>query len=629
MSRDRDPNVGSTKGGKDRAETELEVADTLIPPAVSSAQLSSLLATLREPGFSSRYDRRALIAKGGMGEVWVCADLAIGREVALKRMHANLLESTIAQRRFIHEGRVQGQLEHPAVVPVHELGVAPDGTPYFTMKLVRGKTLEEVIRGLEQGIPEIVGDYSLRTLLTTFEHICLAIEFAHARGVVHRDLKPNNIMLGDYGELYVLDWGIAKIGVLADDTTGEVFEDPALAPPKTRLGGIIGTPGYMPPERFSGTSRAAVTDDVFALGAILFEILTLEPLVPLGTIEEMRAATVRGVEARATSRAADREIPPELEAICMRATAHDPSARHQSVRELRRQLTQYLEGERDRSLRRSLSVQHVEAAQDALNASKAASPEEELVFRERAVREVGKALALDLENKRAMEVFANLVSEVPRKPPREVLDEIAAKERKSQRVGELETAIALLSWCAVLPLALWADARNPVAIALSVAGGITAALLSYLSSRRDVSSPWLFWGSLFANLVAMCATSRILGPFILVPAIAVIAALLYGHHAARSRFWGTIILVCATMILPLILESLGIWSSSYAFIEGNMVVRPNATELRPMPTIGSMLIVSVMLVVVGAVYVHRTNRARAEAEALVMLHKWHLTRLFS
>src|SRR5687767_7155598 len=147
-----------------------------------------------------RYDVIARIGKGGMGEVFAATDRAIGREVAIKRM----LDPTASARslaRFLREARIQARLDHPAIVPVHELGTDAEGRPYFVMKRLRGLTLREVLSK----------DPPLQALLRAFVDVCFAIEYAHTRSVIHRDLKPENIALGDFGEVYVLDWGVAKI----------------------------------------------------------------------------------------------------------------------------------------------------------------------------------------------------------------------------------------------------------------------------------------------------------------------------------------------------------------------------------------------------------------------------------
>src|SRR5262249_11894390 len=157
-----------------------------------------------------RYLPRELLGRGGMGEVRLCRDVTIGRDVALKVVRPRSGAPTpVHQRRFVREARVQGQLEHPAIVPVYDAGVDPDGALYFTMKRVRGESLSDVLRALRGGDPKAAQRTSQRRLLTLFSQVCMAVQFGHEKGVVHRDLKPENLMLGDFGEVYLLDWGLA------------------------------------------------------------------------------------------------------------------------------------------------------------------------------------------------------------------------------------------------------------------------------------------------------------------------------------------------------------------------------------------------------------------------------------
>ncbi|HEU4535735.1 MAG TPA: serine/threonine-protein kinase, partial [Polyangiaceae bacterium] len=202
--------------------------------------------------FEQRYEARGVLGEGGVGEVRSCRDRLVGREVALKVLRPGSAGSAEARERFVREARVQGQLEHPAVVPVYDLGLAPGGEAYFTMRQVRGKTLDEIVRGLAAGDPAVREKYTRRRLLTALRSVCLAIDFAHRRGVLHRDLKPANIILGDFGEVYVLDWGLAKVAG-AEDPTFEPLDDPTAG--HTMQGQMLGTPGYMAPEQVRGENE--------------------------------------------------------------------------------------------------------------------------------------------------------------------------------------------------------------------------------------------------------------------------------------------------------------------------------------------------------------------------------------
>ena len=318
-----------------------------------TGDLAAFVALLSDARFESRYDEGGVLGRGGMGEVRSRLDRRIGREVAEKTLRDDV-QGALALERFVREARVQGQLEHPAVVPVYDLGVDPRGRVFFTMKRIRGTALDTVLDALAAGDPETRQRFSRRKLLTAFVQVCLAIDFAHSRGVLHRDLKPSNVMLGDYGEVHVLDWGLAKLlGVrdLAGDAPSEPREsrtslESGTTP--TLVGTVLGTPGYMSPEQANGEVDALdARTDVYALGAILFEIVYREPLHPGPGIPARIASTVCGPELRAAQRAHGGEVPTDLEALCAHACALDPRERIASARALADAVERFLDGERD------------------------------------------------------------------------------------------------------------------------------------------------------------------------------------------------------------------------------------------------------------------------------------------
>src|SRR4051812_31830488 len=227
-------------------QTEKQPTDVRL--ALASADIEVTVAS-----GSIRYRLGSRIGKGGMGEILAATDAQIGREVAVKRMKAQH-PSDRAMSRFFREACIQGRLDHPAIVPVHELGVDEQGRPFFAMKKLAGTTLAQRIK---EGQPR-------QRLLRAFADVCLAIEFAHQHGVIHRDIKPQNIVLGDFGEVYVLDWGVAKLAAEGD-------VDPALAGDDsneqvTVEGTVIGTPGYMAPEQARASKDIDGRADVYALG---------------------------------------------------------------------------------------------------------------------------------------------------------------------------------------------------------------------------------------------------------------------------------------------------------------------------------------------------------------------------
>src|SRR3954468_21100192 len=267
-----------------------------------------------------------VIGRGGMGEVLLAHDEVIGREIAIKRMRRADPDPE-AEIRFLREAKLQARLQHPAIVPVHELGRDPDGRPYFTMKRLAGVTLHQLLGGPHQ------------RLLRAFADVCLAIEFAHEHGVIHRDIKPTNIMLGDFGEVYVLDWGVAR--VLDEDGSGHPsVRDIVTMEGETQTGAVMGTPGYMAPEQALGYGMSPAID-VYALGCVLFEILTGQPLHPRGA--SGAASAIAHPTTAPSQRCPELEIPPELDAACAAALAEDP-VRRQTARALAEQVQHYLDG---------------------------------------------------------------------------------------------------------------------------------------------------------------------------------------------------------------------------------------------------------------------------------------------
>lgn len=319
---------------------------------------------LGSDAFVGRFHRRSVLGRGGMGEVTLWHDDRLGLEVAVKTMLPHAVNDAAARARFLREARVQGQLEHPAIVPVHELRQDGDGNLSLTMKRIRGNTLAELLE--KRHDPTSASSTTLRRLLSAFASVCLALEFAHARGIVHRDLKPGNIMLGDFGEVYVLDWGLAKIiDDASDDHGGPVvpdFSDGAAAV-MTQAGSVLGTLGYMAPEQLEdGIGDVSAATDVYALGAILCEILTGKPLLStlssMGRVQE----TLHGVDVAARVRLSLHPVPPELEDVCVSATKRLPLDRLGSARAMHDAVERHLEGDRDLDRRKALAAAHIAAA---------------------------------------------------------------------------------------------------------------------------------------------------------------------------------------------------------------------------------------------------------------------------
>jgi len=340
--------------------------DTLTAPPGPSTSESHPVQVLPEV-IAGRYTRRARLGRGGMGEVWRVWDGDLHRAVALKVLHGAPNPSTWA--RFEEEARVAAQLQHPGIIPVHDLGRLPDGRMWFTMKEVRGQTLAELIEVVHRDWRlGRESSWTFRRLLEGFLRVCETLAYAHARGVVHRDLKPNNLMFGDYGEVLVLDWGIAKVLSEAQDHNEPIHSE--LDSNLTRSGMISGTPNYMSPEQAQGRSaEAGPTADVYSLGATLYDILTERPPRLAKNPHELllQVATGEPPIAPPSIRDSGAPIDEALDAIVLTALQVDEAERYPTAQELADDLRAWLDGARKREQARALVAQ----AETLLQRSKA------------------------------------------------------------------------------------------------------------------------------------------------------------------------------------------------------------------------------------------------------------------
>ena len=590
---------------------------------------------LADSAFPLRYVTGETLGEGGMGVVRACVDRRIGREVAIKIVRPGDGSRGDLKARFLREACVQGQLEHPAIVPVYDLGRDPDGTLYFTMKRIRGSTFAEIIDALTAGE---AGDEAARAsahrqftrhkLLSAFASVCHAIDFAHARGVLHRDLKPGNVMLGDFGEVYVLDWGLAKVVGAPEPRLPSgppaivSGSDPGA---KTVHGAMMGTPGYMAPEQVRGEEVDARAD-VYALGAILFELLALEPLHPHRTADEARASTLAGVDARPSRRAPERDLPPELDEICVRATEKDPDARTKNARELVDAVERYLDGDRDLLRRRALAREHVEAAGQhtdrALAGGKGATQARSL-----ALREIGRAVALDPTDSQAVTTLMRLMTEVPAEMPPEARAAMQAETRGGIRAAARVAAVSYLLWFAHLPLMLWMGIRSWPAYAVASAAWIVAAATAHAASRnppRDGSRPFALT---VAGVVAVATTATLCGPYVILPTLAAIGSMLM-HMSPYPR--GRILVVvlnCLAIVLPASLQLLGVLPASYVFANDTIVIKPWMLGFPPLPTQVFLLVNSVALIVAASVMLARVRNTLTGIEEQMYVHTWQLRQL--
>jgi serine/threonine-protein kinase len=329
----------------------------LASPPPQGLVLLSLATTALSPGSRDRYTLSRLHATGGIGRVWLARDASLGRDVALKELRPEAAGHPAVWARFLREAQVTGQLEHPGIVPIYEVGQRPDGQqPFYTMRFVRGRTLAEAATAYHQRRARgEAGPLELRELLTAFVGVCNAVAYAHSRGVLHRDLKPQNVVLGDYGEVIVLDWGLARVLGRADGDAATLHLPVEGAPGATIQGQVLGTPAYMAPEQAEGRlDLLGPATDVYGLGAILYELLTGQPPFTGGETAGVLRRVIH--EAPARPRSLEKGAPPALEAVCLKALAKKPGQRYATAKELADEVRHWLADEPVRAYREPLPV---------------------------------------------------------------------------------------------------------------------------------------------------------------------------------------------------------------------------------------------------------------------------------
>ena len=298
-----------------------------------------------------RFVLKKEIARGGMGRIFLAEDVKLERQVAIKVSHSRNSGDHSA---FCREAKILARLSHPNIVPLHNLGEDPQGRPFYAMKLVEGQTLQALLKALRAGDPVTTLDFTLQRLLNIFRRVCHVIEFAHSAGFLHRDLKPENIMIGEHGEVLVMDWGLAQaFRPNAQEGAGSVSEED-----ETRF--VEGTPQYMSPEQ-AYADPLDERSDIYSLGAILYAILTLRSPIQGKSLEAILKKVRRGeilpldapsLNPPGPGRHATKQqkTPPALEAIVKKAMHRYRSKRYKQVTGLIRVLKRIREGSR-RALR--------------------------------------------------------------------------------------------------------------------------------------------------------------------------------------------------------------------------------------------------------------------------------------
>jgi serine/threonine-protein kinase len=588
-------------GSTDETLTPSEVTDRPISETVP-ATIPEARTTRDTPrGSFGSYLVGDVIGRGGMGEVLLARDPKIGRNVAIKRMRGS--SSVEAVERFLREAKIQARLDHPAIAPVYELDRDSEGQPFFTMKRLAGTTLQD---RLDAKAP-------IQPLLRAFVDVCLAIDFAHARGVVHRDLKPPNVMLGDYGEVYVLDWGVAR--VVADRESSTAQPDISTLEGQTQAGAILGTPGYMAPEQLRGEAEVGPPADVYSLGCILFEILAGQALHPQG--KAALATTIANPTESPARRAPDRAVAPELDTVCVAALAEAADVRP-TARQLADRVQRYLDGDRDVERRRVVAAEQVELARADLASG---DPDR----RRHAAQAAGRALAFDPDNDAAVEMVTSLVLAPPRELPDELVRQLDAEEIQLDRIrsrSAIKAYLSLLLWAPMLAFVHVADWGLVIGILLA---GVGMAVIAWLNARTGRVP---FVALVVGNSVFALVFSRLAGPFVITPSLVCgIALAIASRSKVGKRPWIVAVWAMVAMLAPFAFEYLGVFASTWRMTPEGLLNWGSVIDSHGTVDTVNFIAGNVGIVVVVALYAAAMARDRYDAQRRARVQAWHLEQL--
>ncbi len=294
-----------------------------------------------------RYRDFQPLTQGGEAILRTCVDENLGRTVVMKTLQPQFQNLETYQKRFLREARVTAQIPHPATIPVYELSRDSEGNAYFTMKKLRGRDLSDILDKISEGDKATIEKYPLDSLLNVLIHCSQCLAFAHNQKVVHRDMKPANIMIGDYGEIMVLDWGLAKVWDMEDDEDVDRLirsGQQAMSGRLTGRGDVQGTPFYMSPEQAVETGDVDERTDIYNMGIILFEVLTGESYMSGRNFKEIKRKLQEDPVREPRLVAPHKKIPPELNAICMKALQRSVTDRYQKMSEFSEDLRAALLG---------------------------------------------------------------------------------------------------------------------------------------------------------------------------------------------------------------------------------------------------------------------------------------------
>jgi serine/threonine-protein kinase len=466
------------------------------------------------------------------------------------------------------------------------------------MKQLAGTTLADVLPKLVAGDPTALAQFTRQRLLRAFVEVCLAIEFAHTRGIVHRDLKPANIALGDFGEVYVLDWGIARV----------------LADRETIAGAVIGTPGYIPPEQIRGDDDLDHRADIYALGCILFEILALEPLHPRREAG-LTSALTGTADARPSARAPLRDVPPELDALCVAATAGDRARRPATARELGDTVQRFLDGNRDLAQRKELARKELDAAHVALSSGSSTD----------ALRAAARALALDPTDRAPADLVGRLMIEPPKEVPAEVVRELRRLDQDSLRKSARFGMFAAITYILFFPLLYWVGFRDTWYLIAGPAVSLFIIWAEVVVAPRNAY--WSGYLAITGNLAMFGLFSWMISPVVIGPGPGIIIVSLMAAHRQVIRPWLLAALTLLATMTPWLLQLAGYSATRTSTVGGDLVLHTAATSLDPLATMIGLVVYVVALVFLASLISKLQDDERRAARRELQLHAWQLRQL--
>jgi len=543
--------------------------------------------SLATPSPAERYQDPERLGRGGMGEVTRVSDLHLGRDVAMKALIDKRRSDASAVALFAAEARLQAQLQHPSIVPVYEFGEDDDGNAYFTMRPIAGTSLADALDGGTTSATR-------RELLGAMVRVALAVDYAHGRRVIHCDLKPSNIMLGSFGEVYVVDWGAARR--LDDDTATH--------------SAIVGSPAYMPPERAQGRDHLlGPRTDVYSFGAVVFEIATGQSFADAHEHGGLSEASLAAIDE-------------QLAVICVKATSSRPDARYESMRAVADALQSFLDGEADRARQVQESEQESAAA-----LAIARGPEggiDEVERRQEAVRAVGRALALNPHNQTAIEAMVELVSKPMVRDPdgvQRLADD--ANNDRTRRLGKV-AAIAYLAQLLHLPLLFSGDVRQPGYLWAFYGAMLVSAALAWSVYRRP--SALRIWTCLATSSLGAAALAGLLGPLLVMPMIVIVNAAAYGLLAQGRSVVLPLVLGALAISTPVAFMLLGAVPSPYTFAGESMRIDAAILALDERAP-GLLFLINVITLAFGVLTTQLLSQRVRSVERQLFSQMWHFRQL--